>query len=218
MMNVKRHIWRAAVTVLTVAVAAGCFKKVSTDTRLVIKPNLQTVSGGEMSVAQGVKGYAFYGRGEDWIIPEYEDAVALRLTDTAEMVVETVAFDAETEPYADGEAGVLEMKTKSSRLLLLLVWEQEEMYAYRHYEPAENMSPTFLTMQFRTWKNDGYVDSGWTVGMTPRKPAPAPDPDPDPDPDDGDDDDDEDDGGDDEDEDDGNGGGGDGDNSEIPEE
>lgn len=161
------------ITILTIAALAltGCFKKVGNDTTFIIKPNLQTVSSGELTAAEGVRGYAYYV-GEKWEPASYEDAAAMIITN-----VESGATKEEpaalSQPYAEDDGqGRIKIATTAPHVLLVAVYESGRMYAFRHYDVGENIPQTYLTLQFRTWKTDMYVDSGWTVNMVPAEPVP----------------------------------------------
>lgn len=175
------------ITILTITALAltGCFKKVNNDTTFIIKPNLQTVSGGELMAAEGVWGYAYYV-GEKWEPTSYEDAAAMKITLVDEASGETETKEepaAMSKPYADeDEQGRIKIATSSPHVLLVAVYEAGKMYAFRHYDVGENIPQTYLTLQFRTWKKDEYVDSGWTVNTVPAEPEPEPEPDPEPTP------------------------------------
>ena len=45
---------RTIAAIAAALILTGCFKKVTNDTTFVIKPNLQTVSGGSLTAAEGV--------------------------------------------------------------------------------------------------------------------------------------------------------------------
>ena len=141
----------------------SCFKKVSHDTRIVLRANLQSESGGEVAVAQGVEAYAC-NLGEMWEINSYEDAVnriATNETDGSTMNIESVV---EAEPYEWNDVeGILSMHTKWPHVLLVAVYPAAKMYAWRHYDTAENLPQTWLAFQFRPWKSSGYTDSNWHV-------------------------------------------------------
>lgn len=47
---------RTIAAIAAALILTGCFKKVTNDTTFVIKPNLQTVSGGSLTAAEGVTG------------------------------------------------------------------------------------------------------------------------------------------------------------------
>lgn len=155
------------------AVLTGCFKKVTTDTTFVIKPNLQIESGGEMTVAEGVTGYACYV-GEEWSIASYEDAVAHILTDAEAEKSQTVEPDVVAQLYGDGTSGLLAIHAEAPHVLLVTIYEDGGMYAWRHFDSGVNVAETYLTLQFRVWKRDGYTDSGWNVGVVERPEDPQP--------------------------------------------
>lgn len=158
---------RTVATILAALALTGCFKKVSNDTTFIIKPNLQTVSSGPLTVAEGVTAYAYYDVGKEWSVASYEDAVARVITNTATGEKRQTP-NAESQPYAENDPqGRISLKTTARHVLLVAVYEEGRMFAYMHYDTGENMPQTYLTMQFRTWKTESYTDSGWSVGMVP---------------------------------------------------
>lgn len=166
-MKGRKHGFSLTVmAIAAVLIFTGCFKKVSKDTLFIIKPNLQTESGGGLTLAEGATAFAWFNRTAQWEIKSYDDAVAGRMTDTETGSTETVEPDAvSTVSEAEGRAGLLELDTRSVSVMLLVIYPEARMYAWRIFETAENLSPTYLTVQFRPWKNEGYIDSGWTVGI-----------------------------------------------------
>ena len=145
---------------------AGCFKKVSNDTVFIIKPNLQSQSGesGSLPLAEGAVALAWFDRTEQWSLTSYDNALAGILTDTESGEVETAAPDARSETLDDeGREGWLRLETRSASVLMAVIYPAEQMYAWRVYKTAENLSPTYLTVQFRPWKNGAYDDGGWHV-------------------------------------------------------
>ena len=82
------------------------------ETTFVIEPDLQSEENGAVSVAEGVKAYAFYVNGE-WSVNSYEEALATTITNTESG--ETLNQPSETaEAYADADPeGRLSMKTSS---------------------------------------------------------------------------------------------------------
>ena len=163
--------------ILLIAFAAlgltGCFKKVGFDTELVLYPKVQTTSSDAFAVADGVTAYAYYVSGKEWIVASYDDAVAKVVTNSVSGEVKNEP-DAEAVPYAaEGEEpdalGRLKMKTNKQRVMLVAIYPTAEMWAYRHYEVAENLPVTTMKFHFRPWKTAEYVDSEWTFN---KKPAP----------------------------------------------
>lgn len=157
--------------------AAGCFKKVSNDTQFIIKPNLQAESGAEMSIAGGARAYAWFNRTTDWVFASYEDALAGVLTDTLNRTTESVAPDAESVTLdTEGMQGLLQIDTRSQSVMLLVLYPDADLCAWRIFATGENLSPTYLTVQFRPWKTGAYTDSGWFVDGIFPEPEPEPDP------------------------------------------
>ena len=174
---------------------AGCFKKVSNDTQFIIKPNLLETSGAQPVIAEGAVAYAWFDRSAEWSIASYEDALNRVLTlggknkndkedddqTDADVVTEVVEPDAQSVTLSDeGRAGWLLLDTESASVLLLVVYPEAQMYAWRVYATAENLSPTYMTVRFCPWKTGEYTDSGWTIGGIFPEPEPEPEPEPDP--------------------------------------
>lgn len=161
----------AVIATLTAsAMLSGCFKKVSNDTVFLIKANLQAESGGELVIAEGAVARAWFNRSTLWSVESYDDALAGVLTDTENGKVETAAPDAESAAEPDGDGGGrLRIETRSASVLLAVLYPQARMLAWRVFETAENMSPTYLTVQFRPWRNDNYIDSGWNIVVQPKE-------------------------------------------------
>ena len=133
---------RTIAAIAAALILTGCFKKVTNDTTFVIKPNLQTVSGGSLTAAEGVTAYAYYDVGEEWSVASYEDAVARVITDTATGEKRQTP-DAEAAPYAENDPqGRLSLKTTAKHVLLVAVYEQGKMCAYMHYDTGENLPTT----------------------------------------------------------------------------
>lgn len=162
MTKTKNILLRCTALVLTALLLQGCFKKVSHDTELLVKPNLQVASGAEMVEAEGVVISAWFNRGDGWSVASYDDALAGRLTNTEDGTVEVIEPDAVSE--SDGN-GRLRLELKSASVLLAAIYPQAKMYAWRILATAENLSPTYITVQFRPWKQAPYEDSLWKVGF-----------------------------------------------------
>ena len=170
-MNDMKHIRHITIFAIAALALTGCFKKVNNDTTFIVKPNLQAVSSGELTPAEGVWGYAYYV-GEKWEPASYEDAVAMIVTNIESGAAKEKPA-AMSKPYAeDDDTERIKIATASPHVLLVAIYEAGGMYAFRHYDVGENIPQTYLTLQFRTWKTDKYVDSGWTVNMSPSTPDP----------------------------------------------
>ena len=179
MRKVLRNIAFVAVALLLLT---GCFKKVTTDTTLCIKVLTEATSGGESLSAEGCYGYIYYVN-EDWTVASYEDAVAKTITNslTGEKLSEP---DGESEPYTiEGSTNnYLSIFQDQTKALVVVVYPAAQMYAYIHRNTeAENLSPTYLTLIFHSWKTGAYPFGSkegykWTVVapevITPTEPQP----------------------------------------------
>ena len=168
MNRVRRYIAAAAVVLAALPCGTSCFKKVSHDTRIILRPNLQSESGGTLVVAQGVEAYAC-NKGELWFVRSYDDAVNRVVTNTTDGSIVTLNDVVEAQPYErNGVEGLLSMRTKWAHVMMVAVYPAAKMYAWRHYATAENLPETWIAFQFRPWKSSGYVDGEWHVEFAER--------------------------------------------------
>ena len=160
------------ILLLTVAAMAltGCFKKVTTDTVLVIKTLVERESGKDPTPITDAYGYIYYPGSMDWGITSYEDAAAKIITNltTGEKLSTP---DVESGPYTiEGSSNnYIGMWESAAPSFVVVVYPEAKMYAYIYRNhTAENLSETFLTLIFHTWmdktytqgKKEGYI---WTV-------------------------------------------------------
>ena len=176
MVKVLRNIAVVAVAVLSLT---GCFKKVTTATTLCVKvvDEVQVVmkessvdsSTGEvtetlkevrkeMLPAEGCYAYLYYVDSEKWSIESYEDAAAKTLTniESGEKISEP---DAESSPYTiEGSSNnYLSLYQEGRSAFVVVVYPAAQMYAYMHRKAeAENLTTTYLTLIFHTWKTGTY--------------------------------------------------------------
>ena len=165
----RRILRHTAFTVVAMLLFTGCFKKVTTDTTLRIKVLEETVSGGERLPAEGCYGYIYYVN-KDWTVASYEDAVAKTITNplTGEKLSEP---DGESEPYTiEGSTNnYISIFQGERQALVVVVYPTAQMYAYLHRNTeAENLSYTYLSLIFHTWKTGVYAEGSkdgykWTV-------------------------------------------------------
>ena len=167
MLKLVRNI---AVVVVVALTMTGCFKKVTTDTTLRIKTLVEATSGGERVTAEGCYGYIYYTDSEAWIIESYEDAAAKIITNpaTGEKLSEP---NGESELYtAEGwKNRYLSIFQDTAPALVVVVYPEAKMYAYIYRKAeAENLTYTYLTLIFHTWKEGEYFEGSkegykWTV-------------------------------------------------------
>ena len=155
----------------------GCFKKVTTDTTLRIKVLAENTSGGDRIPAEGCYGYIYYTKTQDWTVASFEDAVAKTITNptTGEKLSEP---DDESEIYTiDGSMNIyLSLFQDKAPALVVVVYPKAQMYGYIYRKAeAENLTYTYLTLIFHSWKNGVYYEGStdgykWTV-VAPEKVA-----------------------------------------------
>ena len=167
MLKVLRNI---AIVVAVAMVAVGCFKKVTTDTTLRIKVLVEAVSGGERVAAEGCYAYIYYTDTEEWSVASYEDAVAKSITHTVTGEKRTEP-DGESEPYTmeGSQNNYISIFQDKAPALVVVVYPEAQMYAYMYRKAeAENLTYTYLTLIFHTWKKGEYTEGSkvgykWTV-------------------------------------------------------
>lgn len=167
MLKVLRNI---AIVVAVAMVAVGCFKKVTTDTTLRIKVLVEAVSGGERVAAEGCYAYIYYTDTEEWSVASYEDAVAKSITHTITGEKRTEP-DGESEPYTmeGSQNNYISIFQDKAPALVVVVYPEAQMYAYMYRKAeAENLTYTYLTLIFHTWKTGEYTEGSkagykWTV-------------------------------------------------------
>ncbi len=179
-MSMRRTILTAA-AVAAALCAAGCFKKVSYDTELVIKPLVQHETGAVPETVPGAVAYAFGVDTALWTVASYADALEGVLTAREGGERYTTPL-ARTEPFVrDGTENWISMRLSTPSALLLVVDTQNRLYGYCQYKFAENLPQTFISTVFRPWKQAKfYVDGAWRMYNEFYEPEPEPEPGPDP--------------------------------------
>lgn len=171
--KILRNIAIVAVALLSFT---GCFKKVTTDTTLRIKPLVEEKSGGERIAAEGCYAYIYYTPKEDWTVASYEDAVSKTITnlETGEKLSEPNAESA--LHTSESLVSYLEIFQDKAPALVVVVYPEAKMYAYIYRKAeAENLTYTYLTLIFHKWKTGTYYEGSkegyrWTV-VAPETPA-----------------------------------------------
>lgn len=167
-------------TLVAMLSLSGCFKKVTTDTTLRIKPLVEETSGSKRVAAEGCFAYIYYTAKEEWTVASYEDAEAKRITniETGEQL---------SEPNGEGEMWQAENSTTQyisifqdkAPALVVVVYPEAKMYAYIYRKAeAENLHYTYLTLIFHKWKTGVYTEGSkdgykWTV-VAPETPTTPP--------------------------------------------
>ena len=148
----------------------GSFKKVTTNTTLIVKTLVESKSGDGQLPTNEAFGYIYYTDKEEWTIESYADAESKVITHIATGEKLTVP-DVESEPYTQEglTSSYIAMPQTSSPALVVVVYPAAQMYAYMwRRNEAENLYKTYLTLIFHTWKTDTYQEGNkpgysWTV-------------------------------------------------------
>ena len=166
----RRFLRNIAIVVVAMLTMTGCFKKVTTNTTLIVKTLVESKSGERQLPTNEAFGYIYYTDKEEWTIESYADAEAKVITHIATGEKLTVP-DVESEPYTQEglTSSYIAMPQTSSPALVVVVYPAAQMYAYMwRRNEAENLYKTYLTLIFHTWKTDTYQEGNkpgysWTV-------------------------------------------------------
>lgn len=161
--TIIRHLTTAAI-VVAAAAATGCFKKVSHETRLVIKPLVQEVSAGSMQAVAGAKAYAFGVDTTLWTVATYADAEAGIITPKTGGEPSPAPIGV-SEPFVmDSTENWVVMTVNAPTAMLVVVDTAHRLYGYCQYKFAENLPSTYLSVIFRPWRaGNFYVDGAWRM-------------------------------------------------------
>ncbi|MBQ1224790.1 MAG: hypothetical protein IIW38_01385 [Alistipes sp.] len=166
----RRFLRNIAIVMVAMLTMTGCFKKVTTNTTLIVKTLVESKSGERQLPTNEAFGYIYYTDKEEWTIESYADAEAKVITHIATGEKLTVP-DVESEPYTQEglTSSYIAMPQTSSPALVVVVYPAAQMYAYMwRRNEAENLYKTYLTLIFHTWKTDTYQEGNkpgysWTV-------------------------------------------------------
>lgn len=165
------------------ALLAGCFKDVSMETRLVIRPQVQfTADDRSPSPVEGAGAYAFNVDTAQWGVASYEDAAAGVVThkETGEKLSEPAAASEpyvpsqpeggeQTAPAGDDPAlqpsftGWIQLQIAQPVQMVVVYDPAEKMYAYTNQKLGENLPVLYSSVIFQPWKEmASYANGGWS--------------------------------------------------------
>ena len=158
-MRLRANILRnGALTVVASLALTGCFKKVTHETTVIAKAQVEQTSGGERTPSEGVVAYAYYTDSEAWTVASYDDAVNKIVTST-EDGTQLTEPDVEGEPFDKYETGCYTALPLKKHALIVVIEPQVKMYACMFKRlTAENLPQTFLTLIFHPWKDKEYTE------------------------------------------------------------
>lgn len=126
-----------------------------------IAPSVQAEEGGEVTEPVKLKAYAFAADTTAWRIASYSDAAAGVITSKTDP--EQTRSNPNFTAYKE-ESGNYGMEVSSPTLMVVVVDQTNEMYAYCKQEVDLDGEPVTFPIVFRTWRPEYlYVEEGWRV-------------------------------------------------------
>lgn len=126
-----------------------------------IAPSVQAEEGGEVTEPLRLKAYAFAADTMAWRIASYSDAAAGVITSKTDP--EQTRSNPNFTAYKE-ESGNYGMEVSSPTLMVVVVDQTNEMYAYCKQEVDLDGEPVTFPIVFRTWRPEYlYVEEGWRV-------------------------------------------------------
>lgn len=154
---------RYLIYALSALLLSGCFKEVATDTLYVLKPLVQTTSGGVSEPLIDAVAYAFDADTTDWFVASYEDAARGVITSKSDHKQTLSTILAEGLPCdTEGMTDRLQMSLPPRSVMLVAVDTQNRIFAYNQVEMQENIGQLYVTLIFKPWKEASIWKEGWT--------------------------------------------------------
>lgn len=156
----KRTLYTLLASVLLLT---SCFKDVDENTLYIIKPMVQTSSGGLNEPLGGVAAYAFVADTTNWTVASYEEALQGIITsknNPSEKISTPVAeaLGCDTEGMTDR----IQLSLPPQSLMLVAIDTANRLYAYTQVEMEQNIGSLYVTLIFKTWKNSTAWKEGWS--------------------------------------------------------
>ncbi len=153
--------------ILYIAILAsltGCFKELSYNTTVVLRPTQQVVSGGSAVELPGVVAYAFLADTTYFEVTSYENALAGIMSDK-----ETggqIAAIASSTPYDNDISGfenaiALNIDANAEVISLVAIDTLNGDYGYTTYEIGVNIATTYIAVNFAPWKTGQFTYGNW---------------------------------------------------------
>lgn len=137
----------------------GCFKDLSYNTTIILKPKQQLESGGDSYTLPGVAAYAFVADTTDFTVTSYEEALSgiMSNKETGEQIT---AFAAAT---ASSEQNSLELIVdRDVEVISIVVIDTVNGdYGYTTYELGINLTTTYIAVNFAPWKEGKFEYGDW---------------------------------------------------------
>ncbi|MFI3289353.1 MAG: hypothetical protein SNH55_03380 [Rikenellaceae bacterium] len=150
------------IAILTTLV--GCFKDISYNTTIVLKPSQQIESGGSAIDLPGVVAFAFAADTTYFEVTSYDDALAGIMSDK-ESGEQITAF-ASSAPYNNDVYGFeyavsLLIDQNIETIAIVAVDTENGDYGYTTYELSVNLPITYIAVNFAPWKEGKFEYGDW---------------------------------------------------------
>ncbi len=144
---------------------SGCFKEEEYNTKLVLRPAMQDVSGADFAPLSECVAYAFVADTTQWEFTSWQDAVE-GVMRNKEVYNTTLSPFATAESYEEvglDEGSMLSMRIAKETALIVVAHTTTENYAWTIYSLGMNVETTYLYVPFRFWKEGEYTQSSWQL-------------------------------------------------------
>ncbi len=150
--------------IVTLLAAVGCYKDVSYNTTIVLRPSQQLESGGAAIELPGVMAYAFAVDTTEYQVTSYENALA-GVMSSKESGEEVKAFASST-PYNNDVYGYhnsisLLIDADMEYIALVAVDTLNKDYGYTNYKVGVNLPITYIALNFAPWKLGSFKYGNW---------------------------------------------------------
>lgn len=166
---------RVIISLFAAALLLGCFKDVSYNTTLIIKPLIQKASGDPSTPLMQATAHAFIADTTLWGVASYADAVAGVLTSKSNPSEKMQTPAATASAYElEGAEGWLQMAVSNASLMLMVIDTENEIYGYTQHELGENLPKQYVSVVFKPWKEGkAYKDGVWSFYRESYTPPPT---------------------------------------------
>ncbi|MFI3248644.1 MAG: lipoprotein [Rikenellaceae bacterium] len=142
----------------------GCFKDVSYNTTIVLRPTQQIASGGDAIELPGVVAYAFVADTTYFTVTSYE--MAMQGVMVEKETGEEISAFASSAPYDDSDnfyenSIALQVDQNEGTIAIVAIDTLNGDYGYTTYSVGVNLSTTYLAVNFAPWKEGKFEYGKW---------------------------------------------------------
>lgn len=139
-------------------VLTGCFKELSYDTTIVIRPKQQVENGGNTIELPGVVAYAFAADTTDFEVTSFENAMAgIMLNKETGEEISAIAKSTSCDEYNNAIA----LSIDSEIISIVAIDTLNEDYGYTTYKVGVNVPKTYMSVTFAPWKEGKFKYGNW---------------------------------------------------------